>query len=148
MSELFKIVLTSCLTILGGIIVLVIGQIITKFFIEPIHEQSKLIGDIAYSLTFYANIFSNPGNGKPEQMEEASKILRQQASQLLEKNYTIQWYWLWELLRVVPKQEDVIAASQSLIWLSNFIYSQEIDPGQSIGSINKIKNRLRIKIEQ
>lgn len=81
-------------------------------------------------------------------MEEASKVLRQQASQLLGKNYTIQWYRLWELLRVVPKQENVIAASQSLIWLSNFIYSQEIDPGQSIGSINKIKNRLRIKIEQ
>lgn len=34
MSELFKIVLTSCFTILGGIIVLVIGQIITKFLLN------------------------------------------------------------------------------------------------------------------
>lgn len=88
-NELFKIILISCLTVLGGIVVFVMGQIITKFFIEPLHEQSKLIGEIAYSLIFYANLYSNPGSGNFEKIEEASKVLRQQASQLLEKSYAI-----------------------------------------------------------
>ncbi|MFN6188908.1 MAG: hypothetical protein ACK460_22975, partial [Microcystis sp.] len=71
MSELFKIILTSSLTVIGGIIVLVVGQIITKFFIEPIHEQAKAIGEIAYSLTMYSNVYGNPGILKREKMDEA-----------------------------------------------------------------------------
>src|SRR5688572_8306196 len=55
MSEELKIILTSSLTILGGIIVFVAGQVVTKFIIEPLYEQSKLIGEIANSLTYYAN---------------------------------------------------------------------------------------------
>ena len=42
MSELFKIVLTSSITVLSGILVFVGGQLIAKFFIEPIHEQRRL----------------------------------------------------------------------------------------------------------
>ncbi|MCJ7635467.1 hypothetical protein MUP77_24145, partial [Candidatus Bathyarchaeota archaeon] len=63
MSELFKIVLTSSLTIFGGIVVLTMGQIITKFFIEPIHEQFRLIGEINDSLIYYANVYCNAGFG-------------------------------------------------------------------------------------
>ena len=53
MSETLKIVLTSSRTILGGIVVFVVGQVITKFVIEPMHERSKLIGEIANSLIYY-----------------------------------------------------------------------------------------------
>ncbi len=63
--------LTASITILGGFIVFVLGQIVVKFFIEPIHEQSKTIGEIAYSLIFYANLYSNPGNSFPDERKEA-----------------------------------------------------------------------------
>jgi hypothetical protein len=43
------------LTILGGITIFVGGQILIKFIIEPFYEQSKLIGEIANSLIYYAN---------------------------------------------------------------------------------------------
>ena len=55
MTEEYKILLTSALTILGGIVVFASGQIFVKFIVEPLHEQSKLIGEIAESLIYYAN---------------------------------------------------------------------------------------------
>src|SRR5687768_13838110 len=55
MSEELKIILTSSFTILGGIIIFVVGQVVAKFIIEPLYEQSKLIGEIANSLIYYAN---------------------------------------------------------------------------------------------
>ena len=55
MSEEYKILLTSALTILGGIIIFAAGQALVKFIIEPLHDQSNLIGEIADSLVFYAN---------------------------------------------------------------------------------------------
>ncbi len=122
MSELFKIVLTSSLTVCGGIFLLVAGQIITKFFIEPIHEQFRLIGEIADSLVFYANVYGNPGFGDPERMSKASDKLRQQASQLRARTNAIRGYQLWQFLRIVPKREGVMEASRNLIGLSNSIH--------------------------
>jgi len=97
----------------------VCGQIITKFFIEPIHEQKRLIGEIADSLIFYANLYGNPEYPKTEKTYEASKVLRQQASQLRAKTHAIPWYKLWQFLSIVPKGSNVVEASSNLIGLSN-----------------------------
>ncbi|MFN4857260.1 MAG: hypothetical protein ACK5EU_02905 [Pseudanabaena sp.] len=144
MSELFKIILTSSLTVIGGIIVLVVGQIITKFFIEPIHEQAKAIGEIAYSLTMYSNVYGNPGILKREKMDEASTSLRKCAGQLLARTYALKPYWFWEKLGVVRKFDAVELASKRLIGLSNFLY----DPQGDIKAMNdwetEIKTVLRI----
>ena len=145
MSELFKIVLTSSLTILGGILVFVVGRIIERFSIEPIHEQLRLTGEIADSLIFYANLYSSPGIGNPEKMGEASKVLRQQASQLMARTHVIPWYKLWQLLRIVPKHTDVIEASRNLIGLSNSIHQG--DPMVNNDRRKEIEKRLRIKTD-
>jgi len=52
MSEGLKIALTA----VGGIAVFVVGQIVQKWFIDPIQEQKKLVGEIIYSLIFYTNL--------------------------------------------------------------------------------------------
>ncbi|OHB91290.1 MAG: hypothetical protein A3D89_05805 [Planctomycetes bacterium RIFCSPHIGHO2_02_FULL_52_58] len=121
MSELFKIVLTSSITVLSGILVFVGGQLIAKFFIEPIHEQRRLIGEIAHSLIFYANLYSNPVLSKPERQNEAQKVLRRQACQLRERTHVIPWYKLWQSLRVVIKYNDIEEASSHIIGLSNSV---------------------------
>lgn len=53
--DILNILFTSSFTILGGIIVFVVGQVVSKFIIEPFYEQSKLIGEIASSIIYYAN---------------------------------------------------------------------------------------------
>lgn len=141
MSELFKIVLTSSLTVFGGIVVFVAGQLIAKFFIEPIHEQRRLVGEIEYSLIFYANLYSNPGLGKPEEMDKASDMLRQQGSQLLARTRAITWYGVWQFFNIVPKHADVRDAAASLIGLSNSIHR---DSGASGGQAEVVRQRLRL----
>lgn len=46
---------TAVLTIIGGAMTLVLGQILVNGFLEPALELKKEIGKIAYSLAFYAN---------------------------------------------------------------------------------------------
>lgn len=119
MSELYKIILTSSLTILGGVVVYVTGQIISKFFIEPIHEQKKIIGEIADALIFYANVYCNPGTGSKKKMNEASERLRQLATLLHSKTHLIPWYKFFEKIRVVVESSSIEKASTKLIGLSN-----------------------------
>lgn len=134
MSELYKIILTSCVTLLGGIFLL----IILKFFIEPIHEQRKLIGEILDLLIFYANEYANPGSHESPKMDpgetEASRALRRNATQLISKTNVILWYSLWKVLGFVRRREDIQVAYEGLIFLSN-----SISIGDPIKNLNKAK---------
>jgi len=129
MTELQKIILTPCLTIFGGVVVIVGGQIIIKFFIEPIHDQFRLIGEIDFSLIFYANLYLNPGPGQTaeetEKRDQASQKLRQQSSQLRARTRAIQLHGLWEFLRLVLKRTDVMKASYLLMLLSHFPHQDD-----------------------
>ena len=145
MTELYKIVLTSCLTIFGGVFVFTIGQLISKFLIEPIHEQSKCIGEIADALIFYANLYASPGTDMPEKRHEASKSLRQYGSLIISKTHMIKFYSLLEKLGLVRKQKDILEASQELIRLSNSIYSGKYV--FNITSRQKIMKALNIRLE-
>jgi len=140
MSEMYIIFLTSGLTILGGIFIYTAGQIISKFFIEPIHEQARCIGEISYCLKFYRNICSNPGLSKPERMDEASRVLRQQASLLISRTRVIKWYGFFEFLSLVPKKDAVEKASNNLIGLSN----SGLDKGDSSDNKHFLKEIERL----
>ena len=48
------------LTILSGVIVFIISQLIFEFIIKPREEFNKLKGEIFCCLTMYANIIANP----------------------------------------------------------------------------------------
>ena len=76
MSELWKIILTSSITIISGILIFVIGDFLKSLFVEPIHILRGLIGEIADSLVYHANIYSNPGIVDKEKMDRFAPILR------------------------------------------------------------------------
>jgi hypothetical protein len=122
MSEIEKIILTSAFTILGGIVVLVIGQILLRFFIEPFFEHRKLIGEIADALIYYANVYGNPGTCSEEVGKEASQSLRQKASLLRARTYAVPWYNFFVLLRLAPHRKSIEEAASNLIGLSNSVY--------------------------
>ena len=86
MSEIYKILLTSALTLSGGIIVLVFGQIVIKFIIEPIQEQSKIIGEIAKSVIFYANIGANVQQHYYDRLKECAEM-EEPAKTLMSNRY-------------------------------------------------------------
>ncbi len=96
MSDIF---ITSGLTILGGIIIFVGGQILTKFIIEPFYEQSKLIGEIANSLIYYANVGAGVEPYYFQQLQALSKQdnLEENMRKLMVEQYE-------ELIRIESKQ--------------------------------------------
>ena len=138
MSEIYKIILTSSLTILGGVIVFVSGQIVVKFFIEPIYNLRKLIGEIAFSLDFYANQIY----GDHPKTTEAREVYRKQACQLRESCYLILYYDFISLrISSFPPKENLEKASSLLIGLSNKCGTQPA----GIEHSPEIKELLRIK---
>ena len=171
MTELYKIILTSSLTVAGGIIVFVLGQIVVKFVIEPLQEQAKLIGEIANSLVFFANVGANVEPYYYQKLKEvealdepirkvlieryeqilknhwkksddASEILRQQASSLVGVTNSIPLYGFWSLLKRVPKYEDVLKASSELIGMANSTHGEHSLSDRT----GKIAKLLNIKI--
>ena len=116
MSELFKIVLTTLFTVSGGIIV---GRIITSFFIQPVNEYRVVKGEIIDSLIYYKNIYLNPGEMKEEIWDETYSELRRRATQLMAKTYAIRWRRFWELVKLVDCCQNIKKAQANLIGLSN-----------------------------
>lgn len=147
MDELTKIFLTSALTIIGGVFVYVTGQIISKFFIDPIHKQAEIIGEISDALVYYAREYTSPGRLKKEMLNEASNKLRQLASLLKAKTYVIKWYSLFELPGWIPKLKAVEEASKYLIALSNSVYKDMGGDGIKNAEVaNKIRKLLNIPL--
>lgn len=110
------------ITVITGVLVFVVGQIIVKLFIEPAHEQSKIIGEIYFALTYYSNIYVNPGRGKDEILEKTSDAFKKYGSQLKGATYAIRLYKLWESLGLVQIESNVKEAVGHLIRISNSIF--------------------------
>lgn len=47
-------------TVVSGVLVFVLGQIILELLIKPYKKYKELKSEIAYSLVYYAYIYSNP----------------------------------------------------------------------------------------
>lgn len=126
MSDIFKIVLTSALTILGGLIIFLFSQIVSKFFIDPIHEQKKIIGEIADKLIFYANVYANTTLTHPDK-EKAHGEFRKLATALQSKTQVIPWYDFLAGIGMVKHKENINSATKELIRISNQIIAPSID---------------------
>ena len=139
MSETLKIALTA----FGGICVFVIGQIISKLFIEPIYEQRIVIGNVADALIYNAGWIGNPGNADPHgERTIASDVLRQISCNLMAKTHAVPWYRLLTLLSVVPKYETIFESHRHLIFLSNSLFQGNSRDNQD--AVKKIKELLRM----
>ena len=107
MSEL----LTASITVILGYLVFVLGQFTQRLCIEPIQEQKRVIGEIAYLLDYYRN---GAAVAKSGLTEEASRELRRLAGELRSTLRTVLWYRFLEVFRVVEKRENVMRATTEL----------------------------------
>ena len=117
------------LTIFSGVAVFVLGQIILKLVIEPVHRFRSTIADISYALVYYADIYSNPGITGKEREEETKQKLRTLSSELNAATYLIPKYDLTRRVFGLPQREKVVEAAGQLIGLSNSLHSEKFDRG-------------------
>lgn len=125
-SELTNAIVTALLTILGGITIFVIGQIVEKFFLSPLEAFRRTLGEIAFNMIYFANIYTNPGPGDRDTRIEASRKLRTLASQLVADSYAVNCFWFFVLFRFIPSRKKVNEASDKLIGLSNSVFEGNI----------------------
>jgi hypothetical protein len=128
-------------TVLSGTLVYVLGQIILKFFIEPVQELKKTIGVISHSLIERANVIYNPGLGLKE--TETSKELRNLASRLQSHLYLIPRYSATAQIFGLPLPAKILAASKALIGLANGVDMPDPN-GFNAQSLKTVCNSLGI----
>lgn len=119
--------MTVFLTVFSGVMTFVLGQLVLKLVIEPVHEFKKAIADIALALIEYANIYSNPGVTGEETEKKASEQLRKLASRINAQIYLIPLYGITAKLFRLPSRKKVFAAASDLIGLSNGVVKSPSD---------------------
>lgn len=127
---------TSSLTVTGGLIVFIISQLVLKFMIEPLSDYRKIRSQISINLVFYANIYLNPvelteQNLKNEsirsELAEVHSKLRKQASEFTGVMQVIPFYGLFSCLGLVPPEDKAHKVSSNLIGIANSLWKQQ-DP--------------------
>ncbi len=139
------------ISFLVGALVGITGAVVSNFFIWPIRRQLKVIGNIADSLEYHADVIFNPNTLPPEETEKVRRIFRNHATKLLSSTVTIPWYPICEVMRFVRKKEDIKKAKQSLIGLSNYVVIRDV---QNIllhlelvqNAVDQIKSSLKIEL--
>ena len=139
MNDLTKILLTA----FGGLSVVILGQLIGKFVIEPIHDLKRILGEIRYSLVFHAQAISTPV-GDTDKENEAAVVLRKLSCDLLSKVDSIPCYDFWssKFPSFLPLRNMAMDAASNLMGLSNSVHKQDRDKNYLI--VAKIQRCLNI----
>jgi hypothetical protein len=140
----------AALTVIIGVAVYALGQIVVKFLIEPVDQLSQMIGEVLDSLVYYSNVYTNPVIGaEPREMtelrNEAQNKLRQKATLLMSKASRVRLYSLASFFRIVPRRESVNKAHGELIFLSNSCFLRMTDSLRTFESSENVKKLLTSK---
>lgn len=114
--------MTVFLTVFTGVVTYVLGQILLKWFIDPVHEMKRTIAEISYTLINYQNIISNPGVAEKTILDNASLHLRELSSQLHAHLYIVPSYNKINTVSGLPSKDAVLSASIELMKLSNSVF--------------------------
>ena len=113
---------TVVFTVLSGVITFVVGQLVVKLVLDPVHDLKKTIGQISYTFVERANVIDNPGALPKEVMDETLDSLRKLSSHLHAHLYLVPAYDVTCRVFRLPSKEKLLAASTNLIGLSNNVY--------------------------
>ena len=116
---------TSLLTIIGGALVVVAGQVVQKWYIEPVQDLQKTIGEVGSAVLVYSNTADSHIN--EDLQTEASQALRKLSGDLLGKRRVIAHYRFFERLGILPAQRNIREAAQGLILMSNSVGSHSFE---------------------
>ena len=146
MSELENIFWTAAITIFGGVLVYVSGQILSKFLIDPTHELKKAIGEVRFNLAFYAPTIHTPIARTPERSDKAYEALLKNSCELLAKVNAIPFYGLVSCISFgfLPSKKHILEAATQLRGLSTYVHETG---DNAISHVEVIGNRVA-KIEK
>lgn len=105
------------LTVLSGVLVFILGQLFIEYFLKPIQDYKKLRSNIAFALTYYADLYMNPVEKRCEEYDEGKRKIRELSAQV---RATIEIKPLGNIF--IPQKEKLAKAAEGLMGLSNGFY--------------------------
>lgn len=105
-------------TVINGTLVFVLGQIIQRFFLEPLQVYKKTIGEIDNKLKFYDNISPKHGFDQ-ESIREAADLIRFLSCQLESYYKQMPLTGILSFFSILRSREEIAKVSEDLIFLSN-----------------------------
>jgi hypothetical protein len=141
--------MTVFLTVLSGVITFVLGQLIIKLLIDPVHDFRRTVADIALVLIEYTNVYANPGIAGSEIEKKVSEEFRRLSSRLNAQMYLIPYYQITAKIFRLPSRDKVFGAASDLIGLSNGVFKSASDLVLvNVERADKICNALGIFIPE
>lgn len=144
MSELVKIAVTAAFTIFGGVVIYVIGQLLSKFLIEPMHELKKTIGEVRFNLAFHAPTIHTPLARNTEQSQKAYEALMKSSCDLIARINAIPFYGCLSKHSqgFLPSRKAVMDAAVQLRGLSTYVHETDAKAYDSLETISKRVARI------
>src|SRR5687768_16006383 len=128
-------------TVVAGVAVFVVGQIVTKFVVEPWHGYRMCIGRIAHAVVIYGQAHADPRFVGTVPPDEARRELMNLSGELMQRTYAIPAYGLFARLPRVASWEEVRLASGHLGGLATSLNDV---PGTRHEHIATIRKALRL----
>ena len=119
--------MTLFTTILAGVAVFVLGQIVLKWMIEPIQELRKLKGEILFHLANDHATIQNAKIVEKEAAREVGRTLERLGASLLANQHLIPMYSRIQRVFQLPDREKIQFAAKRLRLISNSIFSETHD---------------------
>jgi len=140
MTDIEKIVWGA----LGGLTVFVAGQLLSKFFIEPLHELRKAVGEVRFNLAFHAPTIHTPIGRSQEASDKAREALMKSSCDLIADLHAIPIYGVTRLLAfgVLPCRKSIEDAAVQLRGLSTYVQETGEKANSSLDVIQKRVERI------
>jgi len=141
MTDIEKIVVGAIFTIGGGVIVFVAGQVLSKFFIEPLHDLRKVVGEVRFNLAFHAPTIHTPIGRSKERSDKAQEALMKNSCELIADLHAIPLYGVTRLLSfgVLPRRKAIEDAAVQLRGLSTYVHETG---DKAIDALDVIRRRV------
>lgn len=126
MSDIEKIILTACATLIGGVLLLIVSELFKVLVIVPAQKTREQIQVVLSQAVFYSNRLTNFFSAEPTKHEidiikSITQDLRKAATDLQSKYELVYMKKPLVLFKVLPSQERIKDACDGLIYLQNSI---------------------------
>lgn len=141
MSELLQVFLTSALTIIVGVSLYVLGEIIKITYINPWQKFNQVIAKIDNELKYYAYLIANPG--VKNQQSEIDYLKCSRRMRKLSCDIETSYKQLPKILKNKYPISKIIDSAQILMGISNGLFHKETAVLHN-HAVKKIRENLNI----
>ena len=124
MHEFWQDAGTVLVTVISGVFVYILGEILQTVWIEPLQKYKQLKREVAWALSYYASVYTNvidrahSSEAIKEEYTEVSCKLRKLSCDIRSFVETLSWFKLG-----IPAKKRLVDAADELMLLSNSLYS-------------------------